>query len=64
MQVAPQTTQAGGQSLEREIYQATLLKKAIKAEGDSALKLLESTQTDSAGGEQSSSVGVYLNARA
>lgn len=64
MQVSPQTTQSGSQAIDREIYQATLLKKAVKAEGDQQLKLIESTEQDSDGDEGGSRVGVYLNARA
>ncbi len=64
MQVAPQSTQSGSQSIDREIYQAVLLKKAVKAEGDQQLKLIESTEADAEGDERGPRVGVYLNARA
>lgn len=64
MTAVSQSSSSGSQSVDREIYQASLLKKAIKAEGDSAVKLLESTEQDSDGDEGSSKVGARLNAYA
>ncbi len=64
MEVSAQSSQLGSQSVDREIYQAVLLKKAVKAEGDQQLKLIESTVQDSVEDTSRPRVGVYLNARA
>ena len=64
MEVSSQSTSAGGQSVNREIYQALLLKKAVKAEGDQQLKLIESAVQESDKDASAPRVGVYLDARA
>lgn len=62
MQVSSQSS-LGSQSVDREIYQAVLLKRAIKAEGDQQLKLLDSA-TKEPEAVENPKVGVRLNAKA
>jgi len=62
MQVSSQSS-LGSQSVDREIYQAVLLKRAIKAEGDQQLKLLDSVTKEQETVENPK-VGVRLNAKA
>lgn len=67
MQVTSQTSSLGNQSVDREIYQASLLKKAVKAQGEQTLKLIESSEkmADREQGEgRESPVGNYLDERA
>lgn len=62
MQVSSQSSQAN-EGVSREIYQALILKKAVKAEGDQQSKLIESAEVDTRG-ESQETVGRYLNERA
>lgn len=64
MNISSQTTQLASQPADREIYQALLLKRAVKAEGDQQLKLIESSVQGGGESNSDSRVGVYLNARA